>query len=190
MSEDPYVYPGTKVLRNKLDLRDPATLAALERRMVAQRIMEGVPRGAFDLEHLQSVHRHLFQDVYEWAGEIRVTELSKGGQQFLLRRFIESGVADVARRIAEAKSFKGLSLPGFAREAGRVIGDINYIHPFREGNGRTQLQILRQLAEVAGWSFVVRRIDPAAWLQASRRSHGGDYAAMTDCIRGALDRGA
>jgi cell filamentation protein len=76
MSDDPYVYPGTTILRNKLGIRDAATLDALERRMVAQRMAEGIPTGDFDLAHLQAIHRHLFQDVYHWAGKIRTVELN------------------------------------------------------------------------------------------------------------------
>ncbi|HXT05750.1 MAG TPA: hypothetical protein VN715_02295 [Roseiarcus sp.] len=88
MSDDPYVYPRTFVLRNKLGLTDAVRLESFERRMVVQRLDEGVPSGAFDLDHLRAIHRHLFQDVYDWAGEIRTTELAKGGHQFMFRRYI------------------------------------------------------------------------------------------------------
>jgi cell filamentation protein len=60
MSEDPYLYPATSVLRNKLGLTDARRLEAFERLMVAQRFDEGVPIGGFDLDHLRTIHRHLF----------------------------------------------------------------------------------------------------------------------------------
>ena len=66
-----YTYPNSPVLRNKLDLRDADALERAERLLVQQRIEEGIPRGNFSLDHLQAIHRHLFQDVYEWAGDIR-----------------------------------------------------------------------------------------------------------------------
>lgn len=75
---DPYLYPGTTVLRNKLGLRDAAVLDRAERNLVRLRHREGVPRGAFDLEHLRAIHRHLFQDLYDWAGELRTVEVAKG----------------------------------------------------------------------------------------------------------------
>ena len=75
---------------------------------------------------------------------------------------------------------------GFAEGAGPVLGDVNHVHPFREGNGRTQLQYLKQLAARAGHAIDLTRIDPAAWLDASRRSNAGDHDAMTRCIRQAL----
>ena len=66
------------------------------------------------------------------------------------------------------------------------MGDVNHVHPFREGNGRAQLQYLKQLAAGAGHAIDLTRIDPAAWLDASRHSNAGDHAAMTRCIRQAL----
>ena len=94
MSDRDYCYPPDfTVLRNKLDIRDTRTLDAAERQFVAQRLLETVPTGDFDLAHLGAIHRHLFQDIYEWAGEIRVVEIAKGDSRFQPRRFIEAGMA-------------------------------------------------------------------------------------------------
>jgi cell filamentation protein len=106
--------------------------------MVAARAAEGVPTGDFDLAHLQAVHRHLFQDVYDWAGELRTVELSKGGHQFMFRQYIQNGMADIHRRVVAANRFEALSPEAFAIAAGKLMGDVNYLHPFREGNGRAQ----------------------------------------------------
>lgn len=89
MSDDPYVYPGTRCFINKLEITDPVALDAMERRLVIQRSREGIPTDDFDLGHLCAIHEHLFQDVYDWAGQVRIVEISKGGQQFQFRRFIE-----------------------------------------------------------------------------------------------------
>jgi len=188
MSDDPYVYTGTSVLRNKLGLTDAASLAAFERQIIAQRMAEGVPSGVFDLDHLRAIHRHLFQDVYDWAGEIRTAELAKGRHQFMFRQYIERGMADVTRRIVAARIYEDWSLPAFAAEAGRVLRDVNYIHPFREGNGRTQLQFLEQFCQVARRRLDLREIDPEEWLAASRIAHDADYDPMGRAIRAALDR--
>ena len=162
MTDDPYVYLGTSTLRNTLNMTDAVELDAFERRMVAARAAEGVPAGDFDLAHLRAIHRHLFQDVYDWAGELRIVEISKGWQQFIFRQYIQNGMADVHRRIVKANFFKGSSLEGFAHEAGQIMGDINYVHPFREGNGRTQLFYLKQLSLVAGHPLDLRHIDADA----------------------------
>jgi cell filamentation protein len=190
MTGDPYLHPGASTLRNKLGLIDAVSLDALERRMVAARATEGVPGGDFDLPHLQAIHRHLFQDVYEWAGELRTVEISKGAQQFMFRQFIQNGMADVHRRIVKANRFKGSSLGDFASAAGRIMGDVNYVHPFREGNGRTQLFYLKQLALAAGHPLDLRHIDAHAWMTASRCAHEAEYAPMGAAIRAALERSA
>jgi len=138
MSDEAYCYPPDfVVLKNKLDLRDAELLDRFERRAAAQRAAQGIPSGKFDLAHLRAIHRHLFQDVYDWAGELRTVEIAKGGNQFQFRQYITTGMADVHRRIVAAKFLKGLSARAFADKAGEIIGDINYVHPFREGNGRT-----------------------------------------------------
>jgi cell filamentation protein len=183
---DPYLYPGTTVLRNRLGITDERKLDRFERRVVGDRIAEGAPVGSFDLSHLRAIHRHLFQDIYDWAGELRSVEISKGGSQFQFRQYIPTGMADVHRRLTRAGFLKRLPAGEFAREAGVIIGDINYIHPFREGNGRTQAQYLQQLAAQAGHRLDFRRVDPAAWIDASKASHATDYSLMAETIRKAI----
>ena len=95
-------------------------------------------------------------------------------------------MADVHRRLTRASFLKRLPPREFAREAGVIIGDINYIHPFREGNGRTQLQYLKQLAGEAGHRLDLARIEGASWIEASITSHTADYRAMATVISGAL----
>lgn len=183
---DPYLYPSTTVLRNKLGIRDPAQLEQAERMLVTQRAAEGIPSGAFDLNHMKAIHRHLFQDIYDWAGEIRTVEIAKGGQQFQFRQFIETGMADVQARLEQANFLNGLSATVFAEQVGRIMGDVNYVHPFREGNGRTQLLYLEQLAEQAGHPLDLTQLDPTRWIDACRRAHEGDYGLMAKEIGNAL----
>lgn len=183
---DPYLYPGSTVLRNKLGLTDVARLDRLERRLVTQRAAEGIPTGGFDLAHLCAIHRHLFQDVYDWAGELRTVEIAKGGHQFQFRRFIETGMRDIHQRLARAAFLHGLSRADFATAAGQIMGDVNYVHPFREGNGRTQLFYLAQLAERAGHPLDLTRLDPQGWIGASCAAHDGDYAPMATVIARAI----
>ncbi len=176
--DDPYTYPGSTVLRNKLGITDAAQLGRMERRLVIQRAAEGLAPGDFDLAHLRAIHQHLFQDIFEWAGELRTVEIAKGGHQFLFRRFIETGVRDIHQRLERTDFLRGLNRPGFAAAAGRIIGDLNYIHPFREGNGRTQMFYLEQLAAQAAHPIDLARIEPRRWVEASQASHGGDYEPM------------
>jgi cell filamentation protein len=186
IDEDPYVYPGTTILRNRLGTTDPNYLDKQERSLVILRSRRNVPRGSFDLAHLRAIHRHLFQDIYEWPGELRTVEISKGRQQFQFRKFIETGMADVHGRLVRSRFLNGLAAAPFAEAAAVIVGDINYIHPFREGNGRTQLQYLKQLAEQAGHRLDLARIDGSRWLEASIASHAADYAPMAAVLLGAL----
>ncbi len=185
--EDPYTLPGTTVLRNKFGITDAAELEAAEREWVAQRAMAGVPAGKFNLHHLQAIHRHLFQDIYDWAGKLRTVEIAKGGHQFQFRQYIETGMADVHRRLTEANFLRGLPLADFATQAGAIIGDVNYVHPFREGNGRTQFLYLKQLAQQAGHPIDLRKIRAKHWLSASKSAHKADYSLMATEISRATD---
>lgn len=187
MSDTDYCYPpGFDVLRNRFGIRDSHHLNRVERLFVTQRITEGVPTGNFDLDHLMAIHRHLFQDVYEWAGELRKVELSKEGHQFQLSRSIQTGMEDVHRRLLGRRFLRGLSASDFSRHAGEIVGDVNYIHPFREGNGRTQLLYLEQLAQQGGHAFNLLAIDRDMWMEASRRAHRRDFELMSDCIAKAI----
>ncbi len=165
MTDRVYCYPPDfSILRNKFAIKDAATLERVEREAVTMRLMEGAPIGRFDLSHLRAIHKHLFQDVYDWAGEIRTAEIAKGGQQFQPRGYIEA----------------------FAEAAGHIMGDVNYVHPFREGNGRTQLVYLRQLGGHAGHAIDLSRFERDSWLAASIQSHRGDYQPMVACIHHAI----
>ena len=186
MSDPEYCYPPDHVvLRNKLGLRDTAVLDRFERRAVTQRMLEGVPSGDFDLAHLRAIHRHLFQDIYDWAGELRTVEIAKGGSQFQFRRYIATGMADVHKRLAAADYLKRLAPADFATCAGEIIGDVNYFHPFREGNGRTQMLYLEQLTMRAGHRLDLRSIMREEWMAACIEAQRGEYAPLGTRIQGA-----
>ena len=190
MSDTTYCYPlDYKVLKNKLGLRDAAELDRAERRLVVQRALEGIPTGNFDLKHLKAIHRHLFQDVYEWAGQTRTVEIAKGGSQFQFVRYIETGMADVYRRVTTDGVLKADTPDRFARLASEIIGDVNYVHPFRDGNGRAQLYYLKQLAAQAGYQLNLMGLMPMEWRNASRAAHRGNYEPLEHAIRLALENG-
>ena len=183
---DPYLYPGTGIFRNKLGLRDQGDLDRAERGLVSQRILEGVPRGRFDLAHLRAIHRHLFQDVYDWAGEVRTVNISKATSHFLDHRRIGFGTAAV-HRLAEALGVaREIAGTEMAVRLARIVGDLNFVHPFREGNGRTQLQYARLLAERAGLRLEASRLSGPEWTAASIEAMDARYGAMAVCFDKAL----
>lgn len=186
---DPYVYPGTQVLKNRLDIRETRALDIVERQLVTNRIEQGTPKGRFDLNHMRAIHRHLFQDIYDWAGQIRTVEIQKGGNQFQFRQYIETGMADIYKRLEREQFLKTRKAGDFAAKAAEIIGDINYVHPFREGNGRTQMEFLVQLADRAGHQLDVQKIEPAQWMDASKASFEANYDSLARCIESGLGRG-
>ena len=186
MTDTIYCYPPDyKILKNKLNIQSQDDLNRKERQFATFRITQGCPTGDFDLAHLQAIHHHIFQDIYTWAGEIRQVEISKS-HQFMFRQYIASGMHDVHKRIKQQHYFQGMKPNQFAKEAGTIIGDVNYVHPFREGNGRTQLQYLEQLADKAGHPIDLMRLNPKEWIQASINANDGDYTLMEKCIFNAL----
>src|ERR1044071_3119294 len=140
MAIDPYVYPGTSVLKNLAGITNPTRLAQFEAFSTANRIseliFEPIP-GAFDIAHLRSIHRHIFQDVYPWAGEFRAIDMRKEGEFWFCRRdFVESSLADLFARLKAEDHLKRASVQSFGNRAGYYLSELNAIHPFREGNGR------------------------------------------------------
>ncbi len=186
-SSDPYLYPGTSVLRNRRNLRDHRILDACEADSTQHRLIElafQTGRGSFDAIHIQAIHRYIFQDVYDWAGQFRTVNISKGGNLFGSAKFIEMALAGILEKLPRENFIQHLNRESFATRCGWYFGEINAIHPFREGNGRTQREFLRQLAAQAGYSLDWRRVDRGTMTAASRESFStGDNHSMVDIIR-------
>ena len=185
-SSDPYTYPGTDVLRNLLDIRDPEQLAALEANATAARLIEldAAPlAGGFDVKHLKAIHQHIFQDVYLWAGEFRTVNISKGGHLFGVAAFVEPALHEVLCKLPGERHLEGLAPRAFSTRAGYYIGEINAIHPFRDGNGRAQREFIRELAAQAGFVIDWSRVSRIQMMAASLASfRAGDSSGMTALI--------
>jgi cell filamentation protein len=180
---DSYCYPGTTVLINRLGLHDRANLEAFETEMVSQRFREPLPPGRLTSRHYRAIHRHLFQDVYAWAGRIRTVRIAKQGSAFCYPEHIEREMQRLFGDLAAQKQFRGLTATDFAARAAHFLGELNAIHPFREGNGRTQLSFLVALAHRAGHPLDAGRLEPAQMLRAMIRSFAGDEQPLAASIR-------
>jgi len=136
-----YCYPHTHILKNKLDIRDKDELFKVEQELSSARYFEIVKRpipGDFSLKHLQAIHKYLFQDIYDWAGEIRTVDISKG-TIFCLTQFIEIEFNKVQEWIIQNNYLLDVDdKVVMSKRLAYLIGEINMIHPFREGNGRAQ----------------------------------------------------
>ncbi len=183
---DPYLDASQHVLRNKLGMTHADRLDIAERRLVTQRIAEGAPTGAFDFQHLCAIHRHLFQDVFDWAGEPRSAELTKDGQTFQAPAKIGGAMNAILSDLAAKDCLRGLSPDDFSREAALLVGDVAYVHPFREGSTRALLIFLKQLAEQAGHPLALARVPAEPWIEAMRANMAGDPEPLAALIVFAL----
>lgn len=155
-------YSGTAVLLNKLGIRNDSELAEAEAEIVSVRIAEWsrVPLVAtFDFEHYKAVHRYLFGDLYDWAGQVRTVNLAKKGTHFCPAEKIEEQGKLIFDRLQRLGYLRGMEHGDFVEELTDFYCSTNELHPFREGNGRTQRVFLSQLARNAGYSLNFSEVD-------------------------------
>ncbi len=143
-----YTDPETGVLRNLADITDHDLLILLETGATSKRMNELLeqPIKIKNSTTLFDIHKYLFQDIYQWAGQPRTVEISKGGTPFFPRKRFDSALAYIDTLILEYRSIPESNKPQLARKLAEILDNINYLHPFREGNGRTQREFLRLLA--------------------------------------------
>lgn len=150
-----YCYPQSKVLINKLEITDPNEFFAAERDITAINILElqenPLP-GCFDLKYLKDIHKFIFQDIYEWAGELRTVDISKGAK-FCLWQNIEYFATDIFNKLKKENYLINTSTQDYTKRIADYFGEINVMHPFREGNGRVQRIFIENLAKVSGYSI-------------------------------------
>jgi len=188
MADDPYVYPGTDVLRNHFGIRDAAELAERDAGLTAVRMAELEQRfvpGEYDLAHLQAVHRKIFGDLYPWAGELRTVKIAKGESMFALPQHVAPYLTGVLSDLAKEDRLRGLERDEFVERLAYYYAEINAVHPFREGNGRTQRAFLGRVAADAGHPIDWTDLDPDGNIRASRASHRGDNEELKKLL-GAL----
>lgn len=179
---DPYLIPSTQVLRNLVGVRDAETLSTIEFTLFAVRLIKlqtmRIPaRGT--VRQLQQIHRYLFQDVYDWAGELRTVAISKAYTTFLPTYAFITGIPYCERALADDRYLRGLSRRQFVERMSIHYDDFNVLHPFREGNGRTQRCFWDLVARDAGWRFDWRLIGKQENDIASAHAMlAGDYAPL------------
>ncbi|MBM3649855.1 MAG: adenosine monophosphate-protein transferase [Alphaproteobacteria bacterium] len=181
--KDPYCYPGTSILRNLPDLRDRAALQQYEAMATAQRADEPLPNGRLGVAHYRAIHRHLFQDVYDWAGRFGTVSISKNGNTFCYPENIDREMSKLFEALRQREHFKGAEAEAFVLGATRFLAELNAIHPFREGNGRTQTTFLVVLAIRAGRTVRLDRLRPRRFLSAMIASFGGDDRPLGSELR-------
>ena len=175
-------YPGTTILINKFDIQDEEKLNEIESVLSSARYAEwlNTPQSAtFDFEHYKAIPRFLFSVLYDWAGEVRTVNSSKKGTQFSPTENIEHQAELIFKRLKELNYFKGLSRNEFVEEIVDFYCITNALHPFREGNGRTQRAFLTQLIRNAGYDISFADMDTELLMIATIQSAQG----VTDMLK-------
>ncbi|ENQ8650431.1 Fic family protein [Vibrio fluvialis] len=184
---DKYCYQGTDVLINKLNIRDADLLAEAETAFTTQRYLEYSSEvtdlNQLDFNHFKSLHYHLFQDLYKWAGQIREIDISKGNTRFCNISRIEPEAEKLFRSIPELVNQPQTSLiPALAD----LFCEINLLHPFREGNGRTLRFFFEELVFLLGYDIHWPRIPQQDWIEANIAGVGLNLTPLIDIFEAAI----
>lgn len=187
-----YCYPGTTVLVNRLGIREQAELDRVERQIVLLKSAaaeQTMPFKAVDFSYYLDLHRYLFGELYDWAGCVRDINLSKKGTAFCPAQELETLGEKCFLRLAGADFLCGQSRSAFAQAFAELYHDLNMLHPFREGNGRTERLFLTLLARNAGFSISFADCDRDLLMIAAIRAAQGDltllYSVLSDLIHSA-----
>jgi cell filamentation protein len=169
-------YPNTTVLINKFGITDERVLEAAEADITQQRILlwNVKPQNdTFDFAHYKTIHRFLFEELYDWAGQIRDVNISKKGTRFCPFEELESRAKLIFSRLKKSDYLSGLQKSQFVPEFVDLYDATNLLHPFREGNGRTQRVFLSQLAHRNRWILNFADIDVDELMIATMQSAHG-----------------
>ncbi|WP_375672788.1 type II toxin-antitoxin system protein adenylyltransferase VbhT [Bartonella sp. CL45QHWL] len=184
-SGDSYTDPETGVMYNRFGIKDKATLQRVESTISYVKSFEFVHTpigGKFDLDYMKEIHRRLFGDIYEWAGQVRLVDIAKGNSMFASYNQIESYAPKITKKLAKEQYLRGLGAYDFSQRAGYYMGELNALHPFREGNGRTQREFMVQLAREAGYHINWKGIERQEMTRASIEAHFGNSEYLSALI--------
>jgi cell filamentation protein len=188
---DPHFDYEHGILKNIPGFTDQSALDDFERIQALKAIvnLEIDPlKGHFDAAHLRQVHARIFKNIYPWAGEFRKVNIRRSSSYFFaVVQFMGANLNRTFEDLAAEKHLKGLDADSFALRAAHYLGELNSIHPFREGNGRTQREFIRQLAAEAGHRINWSRVSREQMIDASVESHNlGRNSAFAALIASAI----
>ncbi|MBD2860153.1 Fic family protein [Spongiibacter sp. KMU-158] len=179
VEHDPDCYPGTSVLINHLNLRDDAALSEAEivLTLAASETLE-FQLPPYDFTYLKRLHHHLFKAIYPWAGKVRSTDISKGNTRFCTASRIEPEGERLFRQLAKQQWFANASRSQLISDVAEYFGELNMLHPFREGNGRTLRLLFEHLIINVGFEVDWTPIHQEEWIEANIAAVDCDYTKM------------
>lgn len=168
-----YCYENTDILTNNLQIKDVKKLQIYEAKISAAKLLglrkDGIT-GQFNIEHLKQIHKYLFEDIYPFAGEFRKENISKGEFRFAQFQYIETELESLLDKLKKENYLQGLGKDKIANRLAFYLAELNVLHPFREGNGRTNREFIRQLALKNGYKLSLNKVPAKQILEASIES--------------------
>lgn len=182
-------YPGTTVLINRYNIQEEAQLADVEALIVSAKSaqLETSPlSGNFNFEHYKLIHKFLFGDLYEWAGQIRTVDISKKGTRFCSADQIEDRAFRIFDRLKDQNYLRSFGQIDFVKELVDFYCSTNELHPFREGNGRAQRAFITQLIRFAGHDIDFSDMDGDLLMIATIKAASGVNDLLLDLFTEAI----
>lgn len=174
--QDPYCIPNSNVLSNALNITDDALLEQAEQKitLATTKLIE-FKHPPYDFNHLKHIHRVIFLPIYDWAGEVRTIDISKGDTRFCTVSRIEPEAAKIFTKLHNQNYFVDLGKDALIAHLAALYDDINILHPFREGNGRTQRVFFEHILLNCGYGVDWSQVTRNDWLEAN------ENAFLLDC---------
>ncbi len=184
--DDFYCYPGTKVLMNRFNIQDGEKLRQIERDISYAKILylEANPlKGTLNLKYLQRIHQYVFEDIYTWAGRIRGGQFFfKGDTEFCRADLIYTYADNIFGKLKSENWLRKLDRKTFIERLAYFMGEVNALHPFREGNGRAQRIFFTELTRRCKYELDFGGVDGEALLQADIAAYNKDYAPLMSLL--------
>ncbi len=168
-----YCYENSNTLINKLDIKDPALLQKYEAKITAAKLLALRKKGIignFDIKHIKDIHIFLFEDIYPFAGKFRTENIGKGAFRFAEWEYIEPELEKLLNQLKEENYLSGYSKEKISERLAYYLSELNVLHPYREGNGRTIREFIRELALKNGYVLNLSKANPKDFLNASIKS--------------------
>ena len=184
-----YCYPDSNVLKNKLNIRDNKLLKNAEEEITLIKQMELLKnpiKGNFSKAHLMNIHKFIFEDIYSFAGKIRREQISKADTMFYPPNLIDRELDKVFAKIKEKNMLRETDEEKVFDNLAYVMAELNIIHPFREGNGRSIREFIRLMAKRMGYDLNWGNVDKEELLEASILSVD-DYKVLIRILKASAD---
>lgn len=189
VTQDPYCYQGTDTLINLLDIHDPGELELAERDLTEaaiERIAFSEP--PYDIDYLKAVHKALFADLYDWAGELRTVDIAIGSSRFCTASRIHAEGTRLFGELAAELFLVDLPREQLVARAAHFYSEINVLHPFRDGNGRAQRILFEHIILNCGYELSWAGISREEWLNANVEAYSGRLDQLAALFGRAIGR--